>query len=277
MTNPRQILELHGIFPKKKLGQNFLHDPNALQKIIDVADVRPDDTILEVGPGTGNLTKLLAENARRVIAVEVDDRLVPVLREQLAQNHNVELHWMDFLDVDLPALVGDEPYKVVANLPYYITSAILRKILDSERKPQSMTIMVQKQVAERLIATPNDMSLLTVSVQFYGSPKIMTTLKPPVFYPRPDVESSVVHMEIYGEPLVDIPDEATFFDVVRAGFGQKRKQLKNSIASGLRISNDETVHLLESAGIDPKRRAETLTLEEWADITRVYKLIHART
>jgi len=270
MSNPRQLLDLHGIFPKKKLGQNFLHDPNALQKIVNIADVQPDDTILEIGPGTGALTRYLSESAARVVSVEVDERLIPLLRHELSEYRNIQLHWGDFLEVDLNALMGQAPYKVVANLPYYITSAILRKLLEAAHKPQSLTVMVQKQVAERLVAKPNDMSLLTVSVQFYGNPKIMTTLKPSVFYPRPDVDSSVVHMPVYPEPLVEIPSETLFFDVVRAGFGQKRKQLKNSLASNLGISTAATEAILQAANIDPARRAETMTLPEWAALTRAY-------
>lgn len=271
MSNPRQLLELHNIHPKKQLGQNFLHDPNSLHKIIQIAKVQPEDTVLEVGAGTGALTRHLAQHAARVIAVEVDERLMPVLRDELKEYKNINLYWQDILETDLEALLGDIPYKVVANLPYYITSAILRKLLEARHKPTSLTIMVQKQVAERLVAKPDDMSILTVSVQFYGTPKIMTTLKPSVFWPRPDVDSSVVHIEVYPQPIVEVPDERTFFEVVRAGFGQKRKQLKNSLASGLHLSPEATAQLLEKAEIDSTRRAETLTLEEWAKLTRTFK------
>jgi 16S rRNA (adenine1518-N6/adenine1519-N6)-dimethyltransferase len=271
ISNPRLVLEAHGIFPKKKLGQNFLHDPNSLQKIIDIADVQPGDIVLEVGPGTGNLTSLLAEHAAQVVGVEVDERLIPVLREQLADYDNIALHWIDILDADIDSLVEGRPYKVVANLPYYITSAILRKLLEAENSPRSMTVMMQKQVAERLVATPNDMSLLTVSAQFYGDPQIKMTLKPPVFYPRPDVESCVVFIDVYDAPPVNVPDETSFFAVVRAGFGQKRKQLKNSLAKGLSLSADETAAMLDAAKVDGTRRAETLTLEEWAALTRAYR------
>lgn len=271
MSNPRELLEEFELFPKKKLGQNFLHDPNALQKIVHIADVQPHDTIVEVGPGTGSLTHYLAETAKRVLAIEVDDRLQELLRERFEDTPNVEFYWMDILDFDFADSVGaDTPYKVVANLPYYITSAILRKILEAPHKPQSLTVMVQKQVADRLIAQPDDMSLLTVSVQYFADPSIEMVIKSGAFYPRPDVDSAVVHMTVYPEPIVDVPSERLFFDVVRAGFGLKRKQLKNSLSKGLNLPTDDTLAILAQADIDLKRRAETLSLEEWAALTRAY-------
>jgi 16S rRNA (adenine1518-N6/adenine1519-N6)-dimethyltransferase len=270
MSNPRHILEEFEIFPKKSLGQNFLHDPNTLRKIVDIAQVGPHDTILEIGPGTGALTAVLAEHAKEVHSVEVDGRLMPILEEELEPYDNVHLYFMDFLDADIEALVGEQSYKVVANLPYYITSAILRKVLEEPHKPESLTVMVQKQVAERIVAKPDDMSILTVSVQYYGQPKIAMTLKPSVFWPRPDVDSSVVHMQVYPQTPLDVPDEGTYFEVVRAGFGQKRKQLKNSLASNLGLSPEDTAAVLAGGGIDGMRRAETLTLEEWAALARSY-------
>jgi 16S rRNA (adenine1518-N6/adenine1519-N6)-dimethyltransferase len=270
MTSPRQLLESHGLFPKKALGQNFLFDPNSLQKIVGIAEVRPEDTVLEIGTGTGSLTRLLADHAQQVHTVEVDDRLVPILRDQLAGYGNIQQHWQDILTLDLGKVLGKQPFKVVANLPYYITSAILRKLLEGQPKPTSLTVMMQKQVAERLAAKPNDMSILAVSVQFYGDPKTRMTLKPSVFYPRPDVDSSVVQMTVDPTPRYDVPSEGLFFEVVRAGFGQKRKQLKNSLASGLHLSDEVTAALLHQAGIEGQRRAETLTLEEWASLSRIY-------
>lgn len=271
MTNPRQLLDFHKIPPKKSLGQNFIHDPNTLQKIVEVAHIQPGHTVLEVGPGTGALTRLLAQQAEHVLSVEVDERLIPILRLELAPYPNVELHWMDILNADIPALVGGAPYQVVANLPYYITSAILRKVLETEPKPHSITVTVQKEVADRMVAQPPDMSLLTVSIQFYGKPKTAMKVSPGVFYPRPDVDSAVVHMELYPHPIYDVPDEQSFFEVVRAGFSQKRKQIKNSLAAGLNRSNEQISTMLDKAGIVGARRAETLTLEEWAALTRAYR------
>lgn len=270
MSNPRQLLDDYELDPKKSLGQNFLHDPNTLRKIIEIAGVTAQDTVLEIGPGTGALTRVLAERARRILSVEVDDRLLPVLEDELEPYDNVHLFFMDFLDADTDKLVGDGPYKVVANLPYYITSALLRKLLENPHRPESLTVMVQKQVAERMVAKPDDMSILTVSVQYYGQPKIAMTLKPSVFWPRPDVDSAVVHMPVFEVVPWDVPDEETFFTVVRAGFGQKRKQLKNSLSHNLSLSAESVSEMLESAGIDGMRRAETLTLEEWASLTRSF-------
>jgi 16S rRNA (adenine1518-N6/adenine1519-N6)-dimethyltransferase len=266
--NPRELLENYGILPKKSLGQNFLHDPNLLDKIVSIAELDPTDAVLEVGPGTGALTERLAAAARRVVAVEVDERLQAVLEDVVAACPNLQVLYRDILDVDVAALFRGEPYVMVANLPYYITSAILRHVLEIDHRPRRLVLTVQQEVAERLLAEPDDMSILTVSVQFYGQPRIVARLKPGVFWPRPDVDSAVVRIDTYARPPVDVPDAAQFFRVVRAGFGQKRKQLKNSISSGLHLSSAETQALFQSAGIDSRRRAETLTLDEWARLTR---------
>jgi 16S rRNA (adenine1518-N6/adenine1519-N6)-dimethyltransferase len=230
--------------------------------------------VLEIGPGTGALTILLARLARRVIAVEADERLRPLLERQLAGLTNVELHWADFLEVDLETLVGGEPYTVVANLPYYITSAILRKLLDHPHRPQQMVLTVQREVADRIVARDGERSLLSVSVHFYGKPEIILRVNPAVFWPRPDVDSAVIRIEVYPSPPVSVPDNETFFKVVRAGFGQKRKQLKNALSNGLRIDVQTTERLLETSAIDGRRRAETLSVEEWAALSRAYAAHH---
>ncbi len=266
--NDRRLLEQHAISPKKSLGQNFLHDPNTLEKIVELAAITPGSTVLEIGPGTGNLTRILAREARRVIAVEVDDRLVPLLRGTFAGQPHVEVIHGDILTIDLAAYVGDAPYTVVANLPYYITSAILRRLLESGPRPQRLVITVQREVAERLVAEPGDMSLLSVSVQFYGQPHIAMHLNPAAFWPRPDVESAVVCIDVYAAPPVDVPDSALFFRVVRAGFGQKRKQLRNALSAGLHVEKTQADDVLRAGGVDPQRRAETLGLAEWAAVTR---------
>lgn len=271
MTNPRQLLDAYAVQPKKGLGQNFLFDPNTLQKIVDCARLQKSDTVLEIGPGTGGMTALLARQAAQVIAVELDERLQPILAHEFASYRNVEFYWGDILEVDLAELVGNRSYKVVANLPYYITSAILRKLLESVPRPQTLTVTVQKEVAERVIAQPDDMSLLSVSVQFYGKPHIAAKVKSAVFWPKPDVDSAVLHIEVYDTPPVDVPDEDTFFKMARAGFSQKRKQIKNSLAGGLGLSNEVVTALLNTARIDGTRRAETMRLEEWAALTRAYK------
>ena len=269
MTNPRHLLDSYGITPKKSLGQNFLHDPNALEKIVRAADLAPQDVVLEIGPGTGALTEWLAGIARRVIAVELDDRLIPLLQHRFGDRENVRLVHADILDLDLDLHIRpDEPYCVIANLPYYITSAILRTLLERPHRPNRLVVMVQNEVADRLVAQPGDLSLLGVSVQFYGKPQIVTRLSPAIFWPRPDVTSALVRIDTYGDQhAVQVPDEATFFRVVRAGFSQKRKQIRNALASGLSLGREETDRLLATAGLDPQRRAETLSLDEWAALT----------
>lgn len=267
--NDRQLLDRHDINPKKSLGQNFLHDPNALDKIVDLAELTPDTTVLEIGSGTGNLTRRLAPAAGQVIAVELDDRLVPLLQHEFDLYENVRVVHADILESNISDLVGGDPYIVVANLPYYITSAILRHLLEIAHKPQRIVVTVQREVGERLVAEPGDLSLLAVSVQFYGSPHIAMRLNPAAFWPRPDVESVVVRIDTYPSPPVDVPGEKLFFRVVRAGFGQKRKQLRNSLSSGLHLEKGQIDDLMAQAEIDPQRRAETLGLEEWASLTRI--------
>lgn len=267
--NPKSLLDQYEIQPKKSLGQNFLHDPGALEKIVALAELQPEDTVLEIGPGTGALTRFLARAARKVIAVEVDDRLKPILDSELSQYPNVWVIYQDILTVDVAGLLRPNPYVVVANLPYYITSAILRHLLESSYRPRRLVLTVQQEVAERLVARPDNMSLLSVSVQFYGAARIVNKLKPAAFWPRPDVDSAVVRIDVYDQPPVAVPDEQTFFRVVRAGFSQKRKQLKNALGGGLGLPHQQAAELLEQAGIDPRRRAETLSLEEWAGLSRV--------
>ncbi|MCU0499758.1 MAG: 16S rRNA (adenine(1518)-N(6)/adenine(1519)-N(6))-dimethyltransferase RsmA [Anaerolineae bacterium] len=268
--NPKALLDKYGIQPKKSLGQNFLHDPNVLEKIVNSADLLRDDTVLEIGPGTGALTQKLAEAAHQVYTIELDQRMRPLLEAQLALYPRVTLVFEDVLAVDHLSLVGPGEFVVVANVPYYITSAILRQLLEAPRRPRRIVLTVQLEVAERVSAKPGEMSLLAVSVQFYGKPQVIGKLNPAVFWPRPEVESAILKIDTYDRPIVDVPSEAAFFRVVRAGFSQKRKQLKNALSGGLQLNGADTETLLHTAGIDPKRRAETLTLAEWAAITRVF-------
>lgn len=274
--NDREWLDRHAITPKKSLGQNFLHDPHTLEKIVALAELPPEATVLEIGPGTGNLTRLLARVAARLIAVELDDRLIPLLQQRFAGQPQVTIVHGDILTLDRQALLGDAPYSVVANLPYYITSAVLRHLLETPPRPQRMVLTVQREVAERLVARPGALSLLAVSVQFYSQPAILMRLSPGVFWPRPEVESAVVRLEVRPAPAVSVPDQALFFRVVRAGFGQKRKQLRNALSAGLGLDKTQTDALLLASGIDPARRAETLSLEEWAALTRTVAALGER-
>jgi 16S rRNA (adenine1518-N6/adenine1519-N6)-dimethyltransferase len=208
------------------------------------------------------LTERLAQTVRRVIAVEIDSRLEPILNAALSPYPNVEIHYTDILSVNLTELVGAEDYVVVANVPYYITSAILRYLLENPRRPRRIVLTVQQEVAERMTAKPGNLSILAISAQFYAKTQIAARLNAAAFWPRPEVDSAVVRLDTYDQPPVDVPDERTFFQLVRMGFSQKRKQLKNALGGA---------ELLERAGIDPRRRAETLTLEEWAALARAAK------
>jgi 16S rRNA (adenine1518-N6/adenine1519-N6)-dimethyltransferase len=264
------LLRAHGLHPKKGLGQNFLTDPVVLGRIVSAADLLPGDVVVEVGAGVGTLTRLLAEQAARVVAVELDSRLVGILREYVADLTNVQIMQGDILelsDFGFPHL----GYKVVGNLPYYITSAVLRHFLEREPRPQVMVVTVQREVAERIVAGPGEMSLLAISVQFYGQPRIVARIKAGAFFPRPQVDSAVVRVDIGEQPAVTLAegvDEADFFRAVRAGFGQKRKMLRNSLSAGLGLSPVGVEAALRQAVVDPRRRAETLSLREWAEVTR---------
>ncbi len=273
--NPRTLLEDYGISPRKSLGQNFMHDPNTLEKIVATAEVMPDDTVVEIGPGTGELTVRLADAARHVVAIELDDRLIPILEDRLEPYPNVYLVHNDVLRTDIPHLVGAKPYVVVANVPYYITTAILTHLFERQPRPSRVVMTMQYEVAERIVAQPGDMSLLAVSVQYYGQPRIISRLNPAVFWPRPGVDSAVLRIDSHPEPVIDVPDEKLFFRVVKAGFSMKRKQLKNSLGGGLGVKASVAAQYLEAADIAPNRRAETLSLEEWAALTRVVAELRA--
>jgi 16S rRNA (adenine1518-N6/adenine1519-N6)-dimethyltransferase len=268
MLHPKQILSHYGIEAKKSLGQNFISDDNVLARVAAAADLRRADNVLEVGPGLGSLTHHLARAAGRVVAVELDARLLPILRVELGHYDNVELVQGDILEQDPSQWFGAEPYKVVANVPYYITGAILRHLLSGKSKPGLMVLTVQKEVADRMTAVPGNMSLLSVSVQFYGRATIVDRLKAGAFWPRPGVDSAIVRLELWPEPVAPQADEKAFFHIVKMGFSQKRKQLKNNLR-GLGMSATEVERAMEEASIDGRRRAETLSLEEWTVLHQV--------
>ncbi|MFN8481496.1 MAG: 16S rRNA (adenine(1518)-N(6)/adenine(1519)-N(6))-dimethyltransferase RsmA [Anaerolineae bacterium] len=266
------LLKRHGLWAKKSLGQHFLLDESALDKIVAAAELTPDDTVLEIGPGPGPLTRRLATHAGRVIAVELDGRMVELLRTEVAVGLPVEVVQADILTLDLGELMaarGVAHYKIVANLPYYITSAVLRHIFEASLKPTRVVVLVQREVAERIVAKPPDMNLLGVSVQLFGAPRVVARVPAGAFYPPPKVDSSVVRIDVYSQPAEGVTDTNEFFRIVRAGFGQKRKQLRNSLAHGLSRPGAEIEAALAAAGIDPARRAETLSLAEWARLQKV--------
>ena len=257
------LLRKYGLRPHKGLGQNFLQDPIALEKIVSAAQIQPTDTVLEIGPGLGSLTRYLAASAKEIIAVELDQHLLPPLKASLAQYSNVRIIHGDILELNLNELIRTNDYIVAANIPYYITSAVIRHLLESDSKPQRIVLTIQKEVAQRICEKPGDMSLLALSVQVYGKPRIAALIPAGAFVPSPNVDSSVLTIEIYPEPLIPKGLLDTFFRLIKAGFGQKRKTLRNALSSGLYISPTAAAELLHRAEIDPMRRAETLSIEEW--------------
>ncbi|MDQ7027953.1 MAG: 16S rRNA (adenine(1518)-N(6)/adenine(1519)-N(6))-dimethyltransferase RsmA [Anaerolineae bacterium] len=267
--NPRELLQAFGLNPKKSLGQNFMHDPNTIEKIVVTAEIMPHDTVVEIGAGTGELTARLAQSARHVMAIEVDERLQPLLEERFADTKNVYFIFDDVLKMNVAQLVGAKDFLVVANVPYYITTAILEHVLTPPQRPKRLVITMQYEVAQRICAKPDDMSLLAVSIQYYGKAQIISKLNPAVFWPRPGVNSALLRVDCYERPIVDTPSDALFFRVVKAGFSQKRKQLRNSLSNGLQIKSKAARDYLDAANIDSQRRAETLTLEEWARLSHV--------
>lgn len=276
MSNPKQILNQIGIDPIKSLGQNFLHDPNTIEKIVDSAEIMPEDIVLEIGPGAGAITGLLAQRARQVISIEIDQRLRPILDAQLRPYANVEVIFQDFLTVDVAALVGMRDFVVVANVPYYITSPIILQLLSLPHLPRAIVLTIQYEVAERIVAQPPDMNRLAVITQLYGVPSIITKLSAAVFWPRPDVESAVIKIMPHAVPMIDRQDVKLFSRLVKAGFSQKRKQLRNSLSGGLGIKGKEAGELLASAGIDLQRRAETLSLAEWRMLLEAYQTTYEK-
>ena len=264
----KALLDRFGIHPKKSLGQNFMYDSKWLARVVTAAEVGAEDLVLEIGAGAGNLTRLLAQAARHVVAVEIDERLLPVMESELATFENISLLTGDILKVDYLSVLAEHTrdglrrYFVVANIPYYITGAILQRLLAASIKPLRVVITVQAEVAERIVAASGKMSLLAVSVHNFGVPSIVARVPASAFYPRPEVDSAILRIDLHAADSSH-GDDAWFFRVVRAGFSQKRKQLQNSLASGMQFDRERIVTVLEGAGIDPRRRAETLALEEW--------------
>jgi 16S rRNA (adenine1518-N6/adenine1519-N6)-dimethyltransferase len=257
-----KLLKQFDIRPRKGLGQNFLISDGLLQRIVDAADLDRRDVVLEVGAGLGTLTRHLCQRAGRVIAVELDERLLPLLHQTLGPYGNIDVLHGDILAFNPGDLVSP-PYKVVGNLPYYITSAVLRHFLEARAKPSLLVVTVQREVADRIVASPGEMSLLAVSVQLYGQPRVIAKAPPGAFYPSPGVHSAVVRIDIHPSPQLSAEQEEGFFDVVRAGFGQRRKQLRNSLSQGLKVPVEEVVEALRSAGLDQRQRPQELSIEQW--------------
>jgi len=269
--NAAALLKRYDLRAHKGLGQNFLQDPLALEKIVSTAEIQPTDTVLEIGPGLGSLTRYLAVSAKEVVAVELDENLLPPLKAVLSSYQNIRLIHGDILKLSPNSLNLEHDYIVVANIPYYITSAVIRHLLESESKPRRIVLTVQKEVAQRICAEPGDMSLLALSVQVYGQPRIATNIPANAFFPAPKVDSAVLVVDIYPSPLIEDDLLETFFKLIKAGFSQKRKTLRNSLSSGLHISPIKAAELLTQVNIDPQRRAETLSIEEWQTLSEIVK------
>ncbi len=268
--NVARVLKDHGLWASKGLGQNFLDDPAILEQIAAAAEIEKADVVLEVGPGLGTLTQQLAVRAGQVVAVEVDRRLVSVLRKSLKPYPNVRLIQGDILTLSPPDLELPEGYVVAANIPYNITSALIQHLLTSEPKPKRVVLTVQQEVAARICSRPPNMSLLSLSVQVFGAPAIVTRIPASAFFPVPKVDSAVVRIDVYPSPLIAPSRLLLFFDLARAGFSQKRKMLRNSLSAGSRIPPADVAARLERAGIEPQRRAQTLSLTEWDKLIQVW-------
>ena len=277
--NTIAVLQKYNFNFQKKFGQNFLIDTSVLDRIIEASEITKEDCVLEIGPGIGTMTQYLAERAGEVIAVEIDKALIPILQETLAAYDNVTVINDDILKVDVNAIVqernGGRPIKVVANLPYYITTPIIMGLFENHVPLKSITIMVQKEVAERMQVGPGtkDYGALSLAVQYYAKPQMVANVPPNCFIPRPSVGSAVIRLTRYEEPPVQVKDEAFMFAVIRASFNQRRKTLVNGLgnAQGLGISKEKAARVLEEMGLSATIRGETLTLEQFAELSNRLK------
>ena len=276
-SNTIAVLQKYNFNFQKKFGQNFLIDTHVLEKIIGAAQITKDDCVVEIGPGIGTMTQYLAESAGHVVAVEIDKALIPILEDTLSEYDNVEVINEDILKVDLQKLVdeknGGRPIKVVANLPYYITTPIVMCLFESHVPLQSITIMVQKEVAERMQAGPGskDYGALSLAVQFYSKAEIVANVPPNCFIPRPNVGSAVIRLTRHSEPTVQVDNETLMFSIIRASFNQRRKMLTNGIANaaGLSFGKEDVRDALLEMGVSENVRGEALTLEQFAQLSNL--------
>jgi len=269
------LLKKYGIIPNKTLGQNFLIDTHKLDRIVGAAEIDSTDTILEIGPGLGSLTRVLAQYAGCILAVEIDHRMIGPLKDILAEYPKVHIIQGDILKINIIELLNlyspqdSSGYLVVANIPYYITSALIRNLLELRQPPKRIILTIQDEVAERICAQPGNLSLLALSVQVYGLPKIKTRIPADAFFPIPKVDSAVVRVDSYSSPLIPSENIKLFFRLAKAGFSQKRKTLRNALSAGMHWDRGSTEERLRQAKINPMRRAETLSLEEWKTLTQI--------
>lgn len=276
-TNTIAVLNRYGFNFQKKFGQNFLIDENVVEKIVREAGVTEDDFVLEVGPGIGTMTQILCENAREVVAVEIDKKLIPILTEDtLSYYDNITVINEDILKLDIKKIADEKnsgnPIKVVANLPYYITTPIIMGLFESHVPLDSITIMVQKEVADRMQCKPGskDYGALSLAVQYYAKPKIVLNVPASCFMPRPNVDSAVIRLERYSEPPVKVDNERLMFNIIRASFNQRRKTMMNSVGNaGLGITKEKLSSALETMGLSQTIRGEALTLEQFATLSNL--------
>lgn len=279
----KEIIEKYGFYFKKNFGQNFLIDSNVLDNIVESAGVTEEDFVFEIGPGIGSLTQVIAENAKGVLAIEIDTNLIPILKDTLSDYDNVEIINQDVLKVDLNSLIEEKnngkPVKVVANLPYYITTPIIMELLEKKLNISSITVMVQKEVAERMQAGPKnkEYGALSVAVQYYCDASIDIIVQPSCFMPRPKVASAVITLKLLDKPKIDVKDEELFFKVVKCAFGQRRKTLMNSLFNqgGFNISKEDLTEIIKSCNLDEKVRGEALSLSDFGNISdKIYDYLH---
>ena len=275
--NTIAVLQKYNFVFQKKYGQNFLIDSHVLEKIVDAAQITEEDCVLEIGPGIGTMTQYLAESAREVVAVEIDRALIPILEDTLSAYHNVTVINRDIMKVDIQQLVQERnqgrPIKVVANLPYYITTPIIMSLLEKHVPLQSITIMVQKEVADRMQVGPGtkDYGALSLAVQYYARPEVVANVPANCFMPRPGVDSAVIRLTRYPQPPVEVCDEKHMFAMIRASFNQRRKTLANGLANGMGIPREQVAEALAEMGLSATIRGEALTLEQFAQLSNLLK------
>lgn len=265
--NVPELLRQYGLRPDKRLGQHFLADPAALERVVSAAGLQGEEAVLEIGAGLGSLTRYLAMAAGRVVAVELDRDLLPPLRRTLQGFENVSIVEGDILELDPAQLMASAAYRVVANIPYHITSALIRHLMEARLKPDRAVLTLQREVAMRITAPPGRLSLLALSVQVYSQPSIAARIPPGAFFPPPEVESAVLRLDLLPQPVIPAHLLEAFFRLAKAGFSQKRKTLRNSLAAGLAWPPSAVEGLLAAAEIQPSRRPESLSLEEWRRLT----------
>lgn len=284
LANPQEtiaVLQKYQFNFQKKFGQNFLIDTRVLEKIMDAAEAGPEDCILEIGPGIGTMTQMLAERARKVIAVEIDNNLIPILQDTLQAYNNVKIIHNDILKLDLKQLVQEEndgrPIKVVANLPYYITTPIIMGLFEADVPLESITVMVQKEVADRMKSGPGskDYGALSLAVQYYSRPELAANVPPNCFIPRPNVGSAVICLHRHAEPPVEVHDEKLMFRLIRASFNQRRKTMQNSLNNSpeLSFNKEQITAALEAVGLKSNIRGEALTLEQFAALSNAFERV----